>query len=261
MQINLTGFLNGKNARQFMDELWALLLSAQESDTGIPYEFIQQKKDEIIKREEDSKLLDQMKNNIEAELMLNSTRDKNARSRSKESYDNGRSLNHRQLSPSPSKAVWKQTFEVANLPEKTEENGLKGKRSRSPDKNKDNSGKLSTSRQRSRDRGRSIEKSKARQKSAERSRQTKRHSRSRSRHRSRNKSTRKDGDREKDRQSSKSRSLKKTDENEDRKNDVQAALSKIQAKLLNMAEGSKKANRSPSVHSRSDKSTSRSRSK
>lgn len=47
MQINMTGFLNGKNARQFMDELWALLLSAQESETGIPAEFINQKKEEI----------------------------------------------------------------------------------------------------------------------------------------------------------------------------------------------------------------------
>lgn len=57
----MTGFLNGKNARQFMDELWALLLSAQESDTGIPSEFIQQKKDEILKREEENKLLEQIK--------------------------------------------------------------------------------------------------------------------------------------------------------------------------------------------------------
>lgn len=52
MQINMTGFLNGKNARVFMDELWALLLSAQESETGIPADFILQKKEEILKREE-----------------------------------------------------------------------------------------------------------------------------------------------------------------------------------------------------------------
>lgn len=55
MQINMTGFLNGKNARVFMEDLWALLLSAQESDSGIPAEFIEQKKDEILKREEDSR--------------------------------------------------------------------------------------------------------------------------------------------------------------------------------------------------------------
>lgn len=50
MQINLTGFLNGKNARLFMGELWELLLSAQASDTGIPESFVQQKKEEIKKR-------------------------------------------------------------------------------------------------------------------------------------------------------------------------------------------------------------------
>lgn len=50
MQINLTGFLNGRNARSFMCELWDLLVSAQESVTGIPEAFLQQKKDQIKKR-------------------------------------------------------------------------------------------------------------------------------------------------------------------------------------------------------------------
>lgn len=50
MQINLTGFLNGKNARLFMQELWDLLLSAQDSVTGIPTQFLEQKKEEIKKR-------------------------------------------------------------------------------------------------------------------------------------------------------------------------------------------------------------------
>lgn len=50
MQINLTGFLNGRNARSFMGELWDLLVSAQESVTGIPLAFLQQKKDQIKKR-------------------------------------------------------------------------------------------------------------------------------------------------------------------------------------------------------------------
>ena len=50
MQINLTGFLNGKNARIFMSELWDLLLSAQESSSGIPEIFMAQKKEEIKKR-------------------------------------------------------------------------------------------------------------------------------------------------------------------------------------------------------------------
>jgi serine/arginine repetitive matrix protein 1 len=36
MQINLTGFLNARRAREFMDELWNLLLEAEKSPDGIP---------------------------------------------------------------------------------------------------------------------------------------------------------------------------------------------------------------------------------
>lgn len=50
MQINLTGFLNGKNARVFMTDLWELLLSAQESPTGIPELLMEMKKEEIKKK-------------------------------------------------------------------------------------------------------------------------------------------------------------------------------------------------------------------
>lgn len=50
MQINLTGFLNGKNARIFMGELWTLLDSAQKSESGIPQQILDQKKEELKKR-------------------------------------------------------------------------------------------------------------------------------------------------------------------------------------------------------------------
>ena len=50
MQINLTGFLNGKNARVFMHELWELLCSASTNPNGIPDSFIEEKKEEIKKR-------------------------------------------------------------------------------------------------------------------------------------------------------------------------------------------------------------------
>ena len=50
MQINLTGFLNGKNARVFMQELWDLLCSASANPNGIPDSFIEQKKEEMKKR-------------------------------------------------------------------------------------------------------------------------------------------------------------------------------------------------------------------
>ena len=40
MQINLTGLLNGKHARMFMGELWAMLDSAQNSEIEIPTELM-----------------------------------------------------------------------------------------------------------------------------------------------------------------------------------------------------------------------------
>ena len=51
MQINLTGFLNSKNALNFMTELWELLTSAQENIAGIPAAFLETKKEEIRKRQ------------------------------------------------------------------------------------------------------------------------------------------------------------------------------------------------------------------
>lgn len=46
MQIELTGFL-GRNAAPFMEELWTLLLSAQESPVGIPAAILEEKRAEI----------------------------------------------------------------------------------------------------------------------------------------------------------------------------------------------------------------------
>lgn len=48
MQINLTGFLNGKNARVFIGALWGHLLSAQENDMGVPEAFLEAKKAELL---------------------------------------------------------------------------------------------------------------------------------------------------------------------------------------------------------------------
>uniref|UniRef100_A0A8C9KP43 Serine/arginine repetitive matrix protein 1 n=1 Tax=Panthera tigris altaica TaxID=74533 RepID=A0A8C9KP43_PANTA len=51
MQINLTGLLNGKNAREFMGELWPQLLSARENIAGIPSASLELKKEEIKRRQ------------------------------------------------------------------------------------------------------------------------------------------------------------------------------------------------------------------
>jgi serine/arginine repetitive matrix protein 1 len=50
MQINITGFLQAKNSRIFMGELWELLVSAQENIGGIPSQFLEKKKEEIKQR-------------------------------------------------------------------------------------------------------------------------------------------------------------------------------------------------------------------
>uniref|UniRef100_A0A8C4NAL7 Serine/arginine repetitive matrix protein 1 n=1 Tax=Eptatretus burgeri TaxID=7764 RepID=A0A8C4NAL7_EPTBU len=67
MQINLTGFLNGKNARVFMGELWPLLLSAQENIAGIPLVFLEQKKEEIKQRQLEQEKLALLQNKEEEE--------------------------------------------------------------------------------------------------------------------------------------------------------------------------------------------------
>lgn len=45
--MNLTGFLHAKYARLFMQELWDLLVSAQQNIGGIPTVFLEQKKEEL----------------------------------------------------------------------------------------------------------------------------------------------------------------------------------------------------------------------
>lgn len=154
MQINMTGFLNGKNARQFMDELWALLLSAQESETGIPEEFIQQKKDEILRRDEENKMFDREKSDPETVRTGGRFRPRSSRDNSRESSI------HKQSAPSPSPGPRKQSADSTSVPDKNDENTSKGKRSPSIERSKDNAGKISSSRQRSRDR--SVEKSRSR---------------------------------------------------------------------------------------------------
>ena len=52
----LTGFLNSKNARIFVGELWEHLLSAQTNPTGIPKAFLDQKKEELKKKMVKSRL-------------------------------------------------------------------------------------------------------------------------------------------------------------------------------------------------------------
>lgn len=47
LQINLAGFLNARKAREFMGELWGMMLEAQASEDGIPASLIDKKMKEL----------------------------------------------------------------------------------------------------------------------------------------------------------------------------------------------------------------------
>ncbi len=49
MQINLTGFLNAKRSREFMAELWQMLLAAQKTVDGIPPQLVNEKIQQLKK--------------------------------------------------------------------------------------------------------------------------------------------------------------------------------------------------------------------
>lgn len=221
MQINMTGFLNGKNARQFMDELWALLLSAQESETGIPEEFIQQKKDEILKREEESKLHDREKND------LDNSSNRFSRFKPRRSRDSSREPSvHKQSNSSPSPGPRKQSADSTCVPDKNNDNSTKNRRSGSRDQ--ETAGKTISSKQRSREH--SVDKSKNHQKSPK----PREHSNSKNH----------------------SEVAPKGHDSEDKRSDNRS-ISNVQAKSNNVADAKRKRNRSRSAESRSDKSKSR----
>merc|ERR1712087_130944 len=50
VQINITGFINGKNAKEFIGELWPMLVSATENGLGVPDQILNAKKSEIQAR-------------------------------------------------------------------------------------------------------------------------------------------------------------------------------------------------------------------
>jgi serine/arginine repetitive matrix protein 1 len=61
VQIQLTGFME-KNTVKFMKELWSLLLSAQNTASGVPQQFLDAKEEEIKKKKAEA---DRLANEIE----------------------------------------------------------------------------------------------------------------------------------------------------------------------------------------------------
>ncbi|VDO99168.1 unnamed protein product [Soboliphyme baturini] len=104
MQINLTGFLNAKKAREFMGELWQLLIDAQDAPDGIPPKLVELKKQEMKKQmDEESKL--KIKEEIEKVIEERTGRQDRSKVRSPE-----RSL-ERVKEHSPRRADWERIRE------------------------------------------------------------------------------------------------------------------------------------------------------
>lgn len=277
----MTGFLNGKNARQFMDELWALLLSAQDSDTGIPSEFIEEKKEEILKREREKFSLD-LTEKMEVDNMREI--DKIRLERNAENILNKE--NSKEIKPEKEEIINKESIESLKDRGKSREKSKERERSkdrgksieksrgrgRSRDKTKDREiNNKSNDRSRDRNNKRNDRRSRSRNRNVRRrsrsrdqrrdSRDKRKRSKSRSKSKQRERSKSRSKIRKTDVKISKSRSpppkkiadQKKSEFNGDKSADssVKPGLSKLQAKLMNMAGGqaisNKSKSRSPSI--------------
>ncbi|CAH2016069.1 unnamed protein product [Acanthoscelides obtectus] len=97
MQINLTGFLQSKNAMEFMAELWALLISAQESASGIPESLMDAKREELAMKKEKE---DREREAREKEKEKEKDREKEKSDKEKKYRDRDRSRSRRSKSRS-----------------------------------------------------------------------------------------------------------------------------------------------------------------
>lgn len=144
MQINLTGFLDGKRAREFMDKLWQLLVDAQTASDGIPQVLIAEKAEEIKRREENEAIIQQNKStngNI-------SSKDRSL-SLQKRSRSSSRGRSNRNRSPIRRDDRQSRRSRSRSLEHKRNDRSSSHSRSRSPPSNKRTQDSRSPSRNRS----------------------------------------------------------------------------------------------------------------
>jgi len=200
IQINLTGFLNAKNARAFMGELWPMLVSAMKNPHGIPDSLIEAKRAEMEANKTDEKKMAEFQSNIET------IKDQLAKDRKEEKSDR-RSPNRR----SPDR------------------------RSRERVDRREKRDKKERSRERERRRG-SRERRRSRDKKRSRSRERKRRSRSRERRR-RTRSRERKSKRER---KSRSRSPRKEDEKRREKSKSKSRERDVKREISPASNGSEK---------------------
>ncbi|CAG8642269.1 15837_t:CDS:2 [Acaulospora morrowiae] len=188
MQINLTGFLE-KNAPIFVTELWNLLLSAQDSESGIPNIFLEQKMKEIReKKEEDERIMKEIRrrreNEEEERTKLREIREKERREERERRDRDNKSARH----PSRSRDDDRHR-RISHRPRsrsKSDDNRHQRRyhrrsRSRSRDRSRER-----VARERSRERSRDRRRHKGhRHNSRSRSRESRRHEERKQRHKSR----------------------------------------------------------------------------
>jgi len=161
VQINLTGFLNAKNARLFMAELWPMLVSAMQNKNGIPEKLIEMKKQEMEQNRADKetmqkfqKNIDQIQESIKKEIEEKGDREKDRRrSRDRDDRKDDRKKKDRRRSRSR---------------EKKREKESRKKRSRSKERKRERSRSREKRREKRRERSRSREKKREKRRSTER---------------------------------------------------------------------------------------------
>merc|ERR1711990_1163488 len=139
VQINLTGFLNAKNARTFMAELWPMLVSATKNPHGIPDKLIELKRQEMEMVKEDAAKMKKFQSNIEnIQEALKKERPDEPQSRDRERSDRDRSESDRKSRRNRSRS--------------RSEDRKRAKRSRSRERKRSRDRKERKRRSRSRDR-------------------------------------------------------------------------------------------------------------
>merc|ERR1711990_541547 len=208
VQINLTGFLNAKNARTFMAELWPMLVSATKNPHGIPDKLIELKRQEMEMVKEDAAKMKKFQSNIEnIQEALKKERPDEPQSRDRERSDRDRNDRERSDRDRGDRSSRTERKESRREDRDRRESDRKSRRNRSRSRSED---RKRAKRSRSRERKRSRDRKERKRRSRSRDRKDKKR-----RSRSRDRKSEKVADRSEEKRREKSKS--KSREKEDRK--------------------------------------------
>jgi len=185
VQINLTGFLNAKNARTFMAELWPMLISATKNPHGIPDKLIEIKRQEMEMVKEDAEKMKKFQSNIEniQEALKKDRPDESSRDRDRDRKDSSSRVerkdsrrddrDRRETKPRRNRSRSRSEDRKKSKRSRSREGGRKRSRDRKERKRRSRSRDRKDKKRRSRSRERKAEKTeeKRREKSKSKSRE------------------------------------------------------------------------------------------